>query len=490
MIHKLLQIDVDIVNDEYIIKKPLPSKLVAAFDNTKNDLTLYCNNLDIFYIYIIKELINNGYLQGKKGNKKFDFVYKKGVVPNVKIINKNGAKINFVNFNKKFGITWEELKQEQRIELVQYAVEKGRIALSLGADAYTEFVATVLHPNKYRSPLLRSLIMRRDNHYPIFYYDKWLLDAKDNVSGYQYCIPGTYNNIYDIDKSASYPSQLLCNTPCGLPVIFRNMEDVPPTYFKVITFTFFNCELKPDGIDFIKTESMGVLTLTQSMFDLFLENYSCDIKIRRIMAFKTQKSPFYKFINQTLIEGKTNEKRPHIAKYNKNIGNSLVGYFGRNIFTANATIAIDKNQLILQQIPTEIDPIYLPVYLFVLDRAKAEFIKTAKEYKAQIIYANTDGFLCNKPLPLNLLNINNTNAAIGNYRIKHVYKNIYIECMNGYTGITTDGQIDNTISGITLAEAITPEQYRSKNYTYYINEQTPYGTIRRLTVKPFENSKH
>lgn len=489
MLYKLLQIDIKLVKNEYHIIKPQPQKLVAVFDNIKQDTVLYCNNLDIYYIYLIKELLRKNYKQSKKGKQKFDFVYKKGIVPNIKIINKNGIKINFVNFGKKFGISWDELTHEQRAELVEYAVKNGRTALSLGADAYTEFVATVLHPAKYKSPVLRAQLMRRDNHYPIFYYDKWLLEAKDNVSGYQYCTPGTYSNLYDIDKSASYPSQLLCNTPCGLPYFYSKLEEVPPSYFKIITFTYFNCELKNNGFDFITTDAMGLLTLPQSMFNLFLDNYKCDIKIRRIMAFKTQKSPFYKFINQTLIEGKTKEKRPHIAQYNKNIGNSLVGYFGRNIFTANSSIAIDGKNYILNQTPTEIDPIYLPVYIFVLDRAKAEFINTVKKYRNSIVYANTDGFLCNKPLPLELLNINNTNAAIGNYRTKHVYKEMYIECINGYTGITVDGQIDNTISGITLADKITPEQYRNKNYTYYIHEQTPHGTIRRLVVNPFKREK-
>lgn len=485
MVYKLMQIDVEIIKNEYRIVKPTTAKVIDFIEKIEKEITFYCNNLDIFYIYLIKDLLKNGYTQAEKGKKRFSFVYKNGVVPNVKIINAAGVKVYFVSFIKKFGIDWDDVTRAERKELVEYARTHGRVALSLGADAYAEFVATVLHPNKYKSAFTRAQIMRKDNHYPMFWYDKWLLDAKENVSGFQYCKRGLYNNLFDIDKSASYPSQLLCDTPCGLPCIFEKMEDVPASYFKIITFTYFNCKPKKDAIKFINTSAMGLLTLPQSMFNLFLENYDCDIKIRRIMAFKTQKSPFAKFIDQTLINGKTREKRPHIAKYNKYIGNSLVGYFGRNTFTTNSAIIIDNKKYVLSETPTEIDPIYLPIYIFVLDRAKTEFIRTIKKYRNYIVYANTDGFLSTKPLPLDLMNINNSNAAVGNYRIKHEYKEIYIECMNGYTGITTDGQIDNTISGITLTEAITPEQYRNKQYTYYIHEQTPRGTIRRRTVKPF-----
>lgn len=485
MNYDLLEFTTEIVKNEYRIIDPDIKQLVRSFETITEEITYYCNKLDIAYIYIIKELIRNEYYQTRKGKKCFSFVYKKGVVPNIKIINSKGIKIYLVNFNKKFGIDWEELTQEQRKELVDYSIKNGRIGLSLGADAYTEFVATVLHPNKYHSAFTRAKIMREDNHYPIFIYDKWLLDAKDNVSGYQFCKPGIYKNIFDIDKSASYPSQLLCDTPCGLPQYYTQLEDVPPTYFKIITFTYFNCELKPNGIDFIVTHAMGLLTLPQSMFNLFMDNYKANIKIKRIMAFKTQKSPFVKFINQTIIAGKTKETRPHIAQYNKNIGNSLVGYFGRNDYTTNCQISLENKQYKLQEIGTYIDPIYLPVYIFVLDRAKAEFINTIKKYRDCIIYANTDGFLTTKQLPVDLLNLGNTSDMLGNYRIKHEYKDIYIECMNGYTAVTVDGQIDNTISGITLAQAITPEQYRSKQYTYYIHEQTPRGTIRRRTVKPF-----
>ena len=490
MIYKTLQVDFELdSNNEYEIKSIIIDKF--SYSNLtffpfikfqwKEDTTFYVNDLDKFYIYLIKFLLKTGYKNTTEElkDRTFSFAYKSGKCSNVKI--KDGILIQFVNFKSKFGVEFGTDIENQ--ELIEYAQQKGRLACSLGADAYNEFIRTILHPNRYNDYIAHQ-IMRQEDHFPIFEYSQELLEAKENVSGYQMSVSGTYNNLIEYDLESSYPAQLLCNTPCGLPKYYNCIEDVPSTYFKIITFSFFNCNLKPNKIEFLNIASIGEITLTERMFELFKENYTATIKIKKIIAFKTQKSPFKKFITENIINGKKNEPRKHIAKYNKYIGNSIIGYMGRNTTTIQNTAKLNSN-IEIDSFNKTIDPIYLPVYLCVLDRAKSEFIKIIQKHKNKIVYANTDGFLATEPLNVDLLNSNNS-LQIGNYRSKNKYVYIYIECINGYSGILETGELDNTISGMTFERLIAPEDYRNRTFEYYINTATPNGTIRKQTIKPHQ----
>ena len=491
MIYKTLQVDFTLnEHNEYEIK----SIIIDQFSYTnltfipfiplqwKEDTTFYVNDLDKFYIYLIRFLLKNGYQNTTEDlkDKTFSYAYKSGKCSNIKI--KNGFLIQFVNFKSKFGVEFGTDAENQ--ELIEYAQNKGRLACSLGADAYNEFIRTILHPNRYNDYIAHQ-IMRQEDHYPIFEYTNELLEAKEHLSGYQMCLRGTYENVIDYDIESSYPAQALCDTPKGLPKYFYDMEDVPSTYFKIITFSFFNCHLKPNKIEFINCNCMGELTLTERMFELFKENYSFTYKIKQITAFKTQKSPFRKFITDNIINGKKNEPRKHIAKYNKYIGNSIIGYFGRNTTTIENTAKLNDLGIEISSIDKTIDPIYLPVYLCVLDRAKSKFIRTIQKHKDKIVYANTDGFLSVEPINTQSLNLDNS-LLIGNYREKNVYKLIHIECINGVSAITTDGEIENTISGMTLEAILSPEDYRNRNFVYYMNTTTPQGTIKKQIIKPHQ----
>ena len=440
-----------------------------------------CIDLDKAYIYIIKYLTDNHFkctIEDLKTNT-FSYVYKSGKCNNIKL-KTNSSTIVFVNFKSKFGVEFGNYNENK--ELIDYAIAHNRVGYSLGKDAYNEFV-TGLFNTRYNE-FTAHQIMRADNHFPIFKYSTELLEAKNNVSGYQMCKQGTYQNIFEYDISSSYPAQLLCNTPTGLPKLYNNLNDIPETYFKVITFTYYNNKgIKPNKIDFIQTSELGQITLTQNLFELFKENYDCNIIIKNVIAFKTQKSPFVKFITNNIINGKMRESRPHIAKYNKYIGNAIIGYFGRNAKTTENIAESTQYGLKTSTVDKDIDPIYLPVYLSVLDRAKTAFIHTLQDNIDSIIYANTDGFLSTRPIDVNLLNINNC-LKIGNYRNKNIYAQIYIEAINGYAGITASGEIDNTLSGMTLDDVISPEQYRTRQFKYYINIPTENGTICRKEIQP------
>ena len=489
MKHLTLEFRFALYNDEYFITNVLIDNEISdnfdlCFYSFNEDVVYYVNDLDKAYIYIINYLLKCGYectIDKLKPNT-FSYVYKSGKCSNIKVKTRYNT-IIFVNFKSKFGVEFGTHQQNQ--ELIDYAIEHGRLAYSLGADAYNEFVNMTFNKGRYQE-FVAHKIMREDNHYPIFEYDNALLEAKEHIAGYQMCKQGTYNNLYEYDISSSYPAQLLCDTPIGTPKYYETLEEIPTSYFKVITFSYWNNQgIKPNKIDFIQTQEFGILTLTQDMFDLFQENYTYTIKIKQIQAFKTQKSPFKKFITQNIINGKLNEKRDHIAKYNKYIGNAIIGYFGRNTTTTENVAKMAQKSIKTSTVDKQIDPVYLPVYLSVLDKSKSAFIRTLQKHQDTIVYANTDGFLSTKQIDVNSLNINNS-LPIGNYRNKNTFAYIYIECVNGYAGIKDTGEIDNTISGMSFEEAIDPEQYRTRQFKYYVNVATEHGTIRRQRITPHQ----
>ena len=224
------------------------------------------------------------------------------------------------------------------------------------------------------------------------------------------------------------------------------------------------------------------MTLTERLFELFKENYNSKIIIKKIEAFKTRKSMFKQFINQTVIAGKTMQKDKILAKYNKAVGNAIIGYLGRNETTLKNIAKMGKNGLEIEKEEVEIDPIYLPAYLAILDASKAKFLKAIRPFWKHIIYANTDGFLSTQQIDLQMLNFRNSNSLLGNFRLCHKYMDLYVECINGYAGITEDGEIMNTISGMSFERIITPDDYQNKSFVYYVNEPTPAGTIRRSEI--------
>lgn len=493
MIYKTLQVIFELnENNEYKIEyikiNGIPYSYFALIGMIEFDYdaetTYFVNDLDKMYIYLINDLLANNYTNTNEqlDKKTFSYVYKGGKCSNIKIKNGAGKLFQFVSFKSKFGVEFGTDAENQ--ELIEYAQNKGRLACSLGADAYNEFISTVLNTKKY-GDFVSHQIMRREEHYPIFAYTNELLEAKEHVSGYQMSIAGTYSNLIEYDLESSYPAQLLCDTPCGMPKYYNYIEDVPITYFKIITFSFFNCQLKPNKIAFVNVGCIGEITLTERMFELFQENYNASIKIKKITAFKTQKSPFRKFITDNIINGKKNEPRKHIAKYNKYIGNSIIGYFGRNTTTIENTAKLNDLGIETSSVDKTIDPIYLPVYLCVLDRAKSTFIRTIQKHQNKIVYANTDGFLSTEPIDTQSLNANNS-LSIGNYRPKHTYSYIYIECINGYAGILDTGELDNTISGMTLERMLEPDEYRHRTFEYYVHTPTPQGTIKKQIIKPHQ----
>lgn len=475
MIVKILRTEFELKNNIFELKKLILEQSaengalvsLGALLNVKEDTTYFVDNLNLFYVYLIEFLKDNEI--------EFDYSYKAGVCSNVKLTLKK--KIVFVNYEKKFGVEFSEDSKENWL-LIDYAMKHHRTRISIGADAYNEFLLTIFRHKDNDNA--NHKLMRET--FPVLEHDSMLEEAKRNVAGFQMCKRGMFNNVYDYDISSSYASNILNDTPCGLPYYFDALENVPKTYFKIIKFTYYNCKLKSNGIDFVKTGVLGTLVLPERLFEQFKANYDARIKIQKICAFKTRKSLFNKFIKETIIQGKMTEKNKRIASYNKILGNAVIGYLGRNTKTTRNLAKKTPNGLVLEEFEEDIEPIYLPAYLCCLDHAKSKFIRTLRPFYKSIIYANTDGFMSTEKIPLDLLNIQNSNQVIGNFRLCHEFETVFIASVNGYAGRTKDGEIENCISGMTVSEKISPEQFSTQKFDYVINERTNDGRMSLRTV--------
>lgn len=427
------------------------------------DITYYVNNLNMFYVYLIKFLCDH--------NIDFEYSYKNGKCANVKLPK---YEIYFVNFKSKFGVDFDEEDNTQNWLLINYALAKGRTRFSLGADAYNEFLLTIFTPKP--EPNANHKLMRET--FPVFEYDNVLLEAKANAYGFQYIKRGWYDKAFEYDISSSYPASALNDLPCGLPHTYATLEEVPKSYFKIINFTFYNLKQKQDGIDFLRVGPMGNLSLTQGLFEEFKRNYDCNIKIKKVVAFKTRKSVLREFINRTIVAGKMTETNKRIASYNKFVGNAIIGYLGRNTTTiVNKARKTAKGLEFIKE-TKQIDPIYLPAHLAILDASKTRFLRILRPFFSKVIYANTDGFIASQPIDLARLNIGATHECLGKFRAQSEYVQLYIESINGYAGITADGEIDNTISGMSIDGTITPQQFADRTFPYYVNEPTRNGEMR------------
>lgn len=473
---KILRTEFELENNIFELKKLIVTEsaedsgaLVSLGELLENleDTTYYVDNLNLFYVYLIKFLTDNKI--------EFEFSYKAGVCSNVKVQIRK-TKFLFVNFTSKFGVEFSDDSKENWL-LVDYAKKHHRTRISIGADAYNDFLLTIftVKEDNANHKLIRET-------FPIIEHDSLLETAKKNVAGFQMCKRGMFHNIFDYDISSSYASNILNDIPVGTPMYFDAIEDVPKTYFKVIKFAYYNCKLKPNGIDFIKTGAIGTHVLTERLFEQFKANYNANIKIQKICAFKTRKSIFKKFIQNTIIHGKMTEKNPRIAAYNKILGNAVIGYLGRNTKTTRNLAKKTPNGLVFEEYEEDIEPIYLPAYLCCLDHAKSKFIRTLRPFYKTIIYANTDGFMSTEPIDLSVLNLQNTNKVIGNFRQCNEFETVFIASVNGYAGRTRDGKIKDCVSGMSLSEQISPEQLSSKQFEYYVNEKTNDGRMSLRTV--------
>lgn len=460
---------------DYMINQET-GEIVTIKDLLEYTGIVYVSNLNKSFFEIIKELkrlkFKNVYAITKKNQ--FSFFYKNGECYSIKI-NNNGKFLTIANFEKKFVVDFGNYEKNKK--LIEYAIAEERTSSSLGRDSFNEWLRTFFKVKKHTINVNACYtIFRRD--YPII-KDSMLDTAKEFVTGYQYAQQGYYYNVHNYDICSSYPAQLLNDTPKGKPIEYKTLEEIPPTYFYVVKFTAIDINVKPNKIDFLETNNKNIATfvLTKQLFELFKNNYAFKmLKIKRITGFKTRKGVFAEFVEKNVLMGKELELDPSIKKYNKAIANSIVGYFGKNPVRSETKL---ENGTINYRV-VDSDPIYLPIYLYVLGKAKSEFIQVLEKCaKYDIIYANTDGFLTQHPVDMKKLNFGRS-SKIGFFKNKIGFAEIYIECVNGYSAITQDGEIDNTISGLRTLNPVSVEEYRNKTFAYVVHEITSQGLTEKI----------
>lgn len=427
------------------------------------DSRYYCNLLDIFYVDIVNFLGDNGITPS--------ISLKNGTCANV-LAEVNGRKVEFVNWKSKFNVDFAD-DYQRNLKLLKYAEAHGHDGMSLGHDAYLAFLRSFLGEKESDAKLFA--VSRKDQFLPVFDYDFMLLDAKRNAYGYQMATKGTFFDVKEYDISGSYPSSALNDLPEGLPHYYDNMADVPRSYFKVVNFTFNDLNVK--GLDWLNLShtTRGSLSLTERLFEQFKKDYTTNIHVKRIEAFKTHKSMMRQFITDTVIKGKQDEHDPDIRSYNKALGNAVIGYLGRNTTTSKTAVKFDLHGTKFEPVEEVIEPVYLPAHLAILDASKARFLEVVRKHKGTIIYANTDGFFTHDTLDLHELNKANSNKVVGNFKLKHHFARIRIEGLNQIAAVTTDGELINTISGLTRKELVTPEQFERHAVTYCMNIRTADG---------------
>lgn len=436
----------------------------------------YCNNLDVAFMDLIKLLIKlkykNAFVCTKA--KQFSFVYKNGECLGIDIRHSNNKELRICSFEKKFLLDFDIETAE---DLLAYAIEQGRTCYTLGRDSFNEWLQMEFTTKGQRLNISTCNKLFRKN-YPIL-HDSMLDRAKDACAGYQMAKQGYYTNIFNYDISSSYPAQLLNSTPCGPIKEFETLESIPESYFYIVKATFIDAKVKQNKIDFLEIDGTSITTqvMPEHLFKLAQSNYEYSkLKIKRIIAFKTRAHRFDAFVNKNVIQGKIQAQNKVIAKYNKAIANSIVGYFGKNAQTTQTKLLRHDGKISIMEREIQGEPVYLPIYIYVTSKAKAEFISTIQRVGLdKVVYANTDGFCTNESLDIKRLNLGRN--GVGAYRLDKTYKEIFIEAINGYCGLDTNNELDNTISGLHLLTPVSVEDYMNKRFNYTIKEIDSNGNI-------------
>lgn len=483
----LYYIETEKQNNIYRIKHIInqaTGEIISLLDFLMQTGNVYVNNLNFAFMEIIKELLKLKYrnvFDAKKPGQ-FSFAYKGGECLQIKVVKDAVKTLRLINFEKKF--LQEHQDTETSLKLIKYARENERFSASLGNDAFNEFLSLTFRRKNQRININACRELFRQD-YPII-KEPMLETAKAMTSGYQLAKPGLYENIYNYDIVSSYPAQLVNDTPIGAPKEYKSFDEMPKSYFYVVRATFLHVELKDGCIDFANANKRNAITLilTEHLYKLFLHNYTfAKVKIKRIIGFKTIKNRFDAFLYKNIYQGKINGNFKPIIKYNKAIANSVVGYFGKNQVIEQTKLLRKDGKIAIITGETIKEPVYLPLYLYVTGKAKSEFIMTLQRVGLdKVVYANTDGFLASAPVNVDRLNIGR-NDELGTYKQKQLFTSIYIECVNGYCALASDGTLDNTLSGMRTPNKITVEQYRNKHFTYLVNYINEYGELQEYEIQ-------
>lgn len=436
----------------------------------------YIDSLDVAYIYIIKQLLREGY---RCANAARDLTlrprtFRAAVTNNrcayIEVCDDKGNMIKYISFKSKFGIDLASLDAAQTQMLIRFSEAYNLDKNGLGADAYALFLRSIYREKENENA--NYGIVRE--HFPELPFS--FANAKSNVAGYQIAVPGRYTDVYSYDIHRAYTYSMQGPTPHGLPYVEEGYHAPRGNQWCIYECVYTGRALRPGGIDWIPDErTHGTIWLPQALFADAQRDYSFGFfNVVRTYAFKTHTCLFSHFLDFLAPL----DLDPVLGKYAKRLANALVGYLGRNPREFREVFAIENNEITRKAVNCPSKTIYPPAYINILDRHKSRFLAMLRAAGGinNIIYANTDGFMTRQPLRLDRFNVGMNvapdqvlagYAPIGALRLKAHYMDISIGAINQYSGIQNDGSIYACLAGVRPLGDVTPDQIEHSTIPFY-----------------------
>lgn len=216
-------------------------------------------------------------------------------------------------------------------------------------------------------------------------------------------------DIYDINSM--YPSTMLnYKLPYGKPKIYEGYKapkddtvtihhiratfDIKKGYLPTIQIkNKLDClKLGVRSADYVYSSNNEVidLYLTNYDLDLFIEHYDTTIQHVLTLEFNAKKGIFTPYIS-IYREKKENAKTPGEKQKAKIMLNSLYGKFGAKIISRQKIAYLEDEILRFKaDIEEDVNPIYVPIAVFVTSISRKFIIDNAQQNYDNFIYADTD----------------------------------------------------------------------------------------------------
>lgn len=311
--------------------------------------------------------------------------------------------------------------------------------------------------------------------------------TKESVKAFMYLKKaGNYKDVYSYDIRASFPSELYNSLfPQGKGT--RGLIEVPVKHWYIAKIRVYRCI--PIVYDFfglfdkfIENQRQPFNTyLTKDMLECLEEFYDVEYAIQFKYSYKMQKSIFDKFIEDNIY---TPDKP--IRKYNKAKNNTLIGSFGANdqYPVYEYMIGGDKKNRVNATITyeTKDKKAFYPLYLYVNGSAKVKICRLLQSNWEHIIYANTDGFVSDAPIEMDLMFNSRYSDLVGKVELRQYYLEFAVKEISNYSAIfaNEDGEImqDIRLSGRRIMEPPTHQQFIDGGFETLLLQQSDYGFIK------------
>lgn len=222
------------------------------------------------------------------------------------------------------------------------------------------------------------------------------------------------NDIVVYDKNSMYPAIMLNYAlPYGKPKEYKGYKEpkLDKLYIYQIKISFDikdkhlpTIQIKDKKIttilgkrttDYLYSSNDFIVDLVVTNYDLDLikKHYNCEIDYIRTFEFNSKMYMFTDFINHFSKEKIEGKKEGNLIKTQKAklMLNSLYGKFGSRVEQRTKSCHIENGVLKFELDPVEIvDPIYLPVAMFITSIGRHEVITDAQKNYDYFLYSDTD----------------------------------------------------------------------------------------------------